>query len=425
MSQTSTRAYGLLAFLTLLNIFNFVDRQLISSLGPLLIKDLGLNRAQIGLLSGYVFLIFYTLMGLGLGTVADRTNRPRLIAVGLTLWSALTAASGLAQGFYSLATARMLVGVGEATLSPAALSMLYDVFPAIRRGFATGVYYAGVPLGAGLSLVVSGWLAPRYGWRFSFFALGLVGLVLVGLVLLLQDPRRGGMEVNLSEPKSKESQKPTTGEIMRELGKALQTAPTLLLTIAGGVTLTFAAAAGNLLITWLVEERGFDFRRAAYTAGLIFATGGLCGNIFGGWFADWCQSRFSGGRLWSLVIQSLVFSPLGFAFFTVAPDSVFFYVAWFFTSFGGSCWYGPLYAITQDLTPVKIRSTMIAFVTLTVSCLGTGAGPWVVGMIGDVKSLSLGLKISALVPLLGIIPFALGALRFERDFQRTKGQLHS
>lgn len=416
MSKPSNRAYFLLAFLTFLNILNFIDRQLISSMAPLLIKDLKLTNAQIGLLSGYVFLFFYTVMGLVLGTVADRTHRPRLIAAGLTIWSALTAISGMARGFLSLASARMLVGVGEATLSPAALSMLSDVFPPLQRAFATGIYYAGVPLGAGLSLLVSGWMAPRFGWRTSFYVLGGLGLVMVVLVLFLGDPRRGAMEKKQTDtPRPPQS---TLG-ILGDLFVGLQTAPALLLTVLGGITLTFSAAAGNHLVTWLVKERGFAFSNAAYIGGALFATGGLLGNVFGGWFADWCQRRYSGGRLWSMVIQGVIFPPIGIAFFSFPPDSPLFYVAWFLTSFGSSCWYGPLYAVTQDLAAIHIRSTMIAFMTLAVSCIGTGAGPWVAGMIGDSYSLSLGLKVCAFVPLLGTIPFALAARRFEADKQRV------
>ena len=108
-------AFALLGFLLFLNILNFVDRQLIPSLAPKLMSALGLSRGEIGLLYGYLFVVFYTAMGLVLGTAADRFHRPRLIAGGLFLWSLLTAASGSAKSFWQLAGARALVGVGEAT----------------------------------------------------------------------------------------------------------------------------------------------------------------------------------------------------------------------------------------------------------------------------------------------------------------------
>src|SRR5262249_53539947 len=151
----------------------------IPSLGPILMKELGMSRAEIGLLYGYIFIVFYTAVGMVLGNVADRFHRPRLIAGGLTLWTALTAVSGAAMNFLQLALARLFVGVGEATLTPAAVSMLGDVFPPKRRAMASGFYYAGVPLGSGLGLIISGWIAPHYGWRSCFYILGLLGLIFV------------------------------------------------------------------------------------------------------------------------------------------------------------------------------------------------------------------------------------------------------
>src|ERR1044071_7065111 len=136
-------AWLMLGFLTLLNVMNFVDRQLITSFGEPITRDLGLEVWECGLLTGLVFVLFYTSVGVFLGALADRWPRPRLIAVGLLLWSALTAASGLAMNFWQMAAARVLVGVGEATLAPAAVSMLADVFRPKSRALASGVYYLG------------------------------------------------------------------------------------------------------------------------------------------------------------------------------------------------------------------------------------------------------------------------------------------
>ena len=173
----SRAAVALLAYLTLLNVLNFVDRTLIASLGPLLIADLGLSRTEIGLLAGFGFVFFYTLVGIFLGLAADRWSRLRLLAGGLALWSAMTAISGLARSFVQLAIPRIFVGIGEATLTPSALSMLGDAFPRRRLGFATGIYYTGVPLGMATSLLVGSVVAPRFGWRACFFLLGGIGLV--------------------------------------------------------------------------------------------------------------------------------------------------------------------------------------------------------------------------------------------------------
>jgi predicted MFS family arabinose efflux permease len=410
------RAWALLAFLTLLNVLNFVDRQLIASLAPLLIADLGLSRAQIGLLVGFAFVVFYTVMGMVLGAAADRMSRPRLIAAGLGLWSLMTAVSGLARSFLHLAIPRMLVGVGEATLTPAALSMLGDVFPARRLAFASGVYYAGIPLGTALSLLVAGWMAPRYGWRACFYALGAIGLVLAVVLLPMRDPRQLR---HAGDAASGVAVRPGVGEIVRALLRTIRDVPAFGLSIAGGTLLVFASAAALHVITWLVEERGLPFAQAAFTAGAIAAVAGFTGNMAGGWFADSCQRRWRAGRLWSLVLLTVGFTPFSAAFFLLPPDSATFYLCWFVASASTTTYFGPLLAIVQATAPVQIRSTAVAFTLLVMNLLGVGPGPWITGMIGDASSLTAGLLLSLVVGLSAVVPFALAARTYEADVARA------
>ena len=406
--RVSRAAWRLLAVLTLLNVLNFVDRQLIAALAPLLIAELGLTRAQIGLLAGFAFVLLYTLVGLVLGAIADRADRLRLIALGLTLWSGMTALSGLARSFVHLAAARVLVGIGEATLTPAALSILGDVFPARRLATATGVYYAGIPLGTALSLIVSGWMAPRYGWRACFYALGVVGLAAVISVLAMPEPPRRG------RPRG-QTPRPSLGTIVRGQARALHRVPALGLTIAGGTALAFWAAANILAVTWLVEERAFSFARAAFTAGAVAVPAGFLGNLAAGWFADWCQRRWRGGRLWSLVVMTAVLVPIAVAFVLMPVGSPLFFVCWFFTSASTTAWFGPVFAVVQELAPPQGRSTTVAVGLLTLNLLGVGPGAWITGMIGDAASLTRGLLVAAGVELLAVVPLALAARRYDRD----------
>src|SRR5688500_7570702 len=188
---------------------------LIASLAPLLIKDLNLSRAQIGLLTGFGFVFFYTFVGLFLGMAADRFRRLPLIGAGLALWSAMTALSGWARSFMALAIPRIFVGIGEATLTPASISMLSDAFPPRRLGLAVGIYYAGIPLGLATALISSSFIAPRFGWRFSFYALGILGLIATGFLFLFREPARRGGQALLPV------QRPAMGEIVRDLTRAL------------------------------------------------------------------------------------------------------------------------------------------------------------------------------------------------------------
>ena len=183
--------YRLLFFLTLLNLLNFVDRQLIASFANFIVPDLGLTDWQYGILTGLAFVFFYSIMGLFMGTLADKYNRPRLISFGVLLWSIFTALTGAAKGFISMAIPRAFIGVGESILTPTSMSMLSDSFPANRMGFAAGVYYMGVPIGVGISLLIVGFLGEPLGWRNCFYILGGIGAILGIVAFFFKDrPRK-------------------------------------------------------------------------------------------------------------------------------------------------------------------------------------------------------------------------------------------
>lgn len=393
-------AWGLLFVLTGLNVLNFVDRMLIASLAPLLIRDLGLTRAQIGLLSGFGFVFFYTLVGLFLGMAADRYRRMPLIGAGLVLWSAMTALSGWARSFIQLAIPRIFVGIGEATLTPAAISMLADAFPPRRLGFAVGAYYAGIPLGLAVAMVSSSIIAPRYGWRFSFFVLGAIGLVATFFLFLVREPVRKRIA---------EKGTISAGRLLRDLFRALRERPALPLALAGGSLLCYGSGAALLIVTWLVEERGLPYANAAFRAGIVGVLAGLIGNVAGGAFGDACARRFRAGRLWSLVIMTAFFTIPAWLFYTITPGTVAFYICWFFTAAGTTAWFGSLFGAYQELAPVQVRSTIVGFALLVLNLLGVGPGPLVTGMIGDARNLTSGLLVSVGVTALAIIPFMMAA----------------
>jgi predicted MFS family arabinose efflux permease len=397
----SRSAWGLLFFLTALNILNFVDRMLIASLAPLLIQDLGLNRAQIGLLSGFGFVFFYTFVGLFLGMAADRFRRIPLIAIGVGLWSAMTALSGLARGFAGLVFPRIFVGIGEATLTPAAISMLGDAFPPRRQGLAVGVYYAGIPLGLATALISSSIIAPRFGWRFSFFVLGILGLVATGLLFLFREPERK----QVAEAKAR----PAIREIARDLSRAIIQRPALLLALVGGSLLCYGSGAALLGVTWLVEERGFSYADAAFRAGIVAVVAGFLGNVAGGAFGDFCEKRFRAGRLWSLVIITVALAIPAWLYYSIQPGTTLWYACWLLTSAGTTAWFGPLFSAYQELAPTHTRSTMVAFALLVLNLLGVGPGPLITGIIGDRRNLTYGLLASVVITLMAVVPFALAA----------------
>ena len=195
--------------LVLVYIVNFIDRQIISILAESIKRDLQLEDAQIGFLYGTAFAVFYALFGIPLGRLADSWYRGRLMAMGLALWSSMTALSGFASSFGMLAAARIGVGIGEASASPAAYSMISDYFPKERRGTALSIYSSGLYIGGGLSLPIGGFVLSRWntaypnpaeapfglaGWQAAFLAVGLPGLLLALWVLTLKEPQRGASD---------------------------------------------------------------------------------------------------------------------------------------------------------------------------------------------------------------------------------------
>ena len=247
-------AYRLLFFLSLLNLLNFVDRQLIASFANFIVPDLGLTDTQYGFLTTVPFIVFYSIAGLFMGVLADMINRPKLIAFGVVLWSIFTAMTGAAKGFISMALPRMFIGVGESILTPTSMSLLSDSFPSKRMGFAAGFYYMGVPIGVGVSLLIAGYLGESLGWRNCFYLLGAIGLILGLCALLFKDRDRKGLKDKAAPTLSKDS----TINIVKTLVMALKTSSALRFTIFAGVFYHIVLGASGFEQLWLVQERGFE-----------------------------------------------------------------------------------------------------------------------------------------------------------------------
>lgn len=204
----------MLGVLVLVYVFNFLDRQIVSILAERIKADLGVSDGEIGFLYGTAFAVFYAVFGIPLGRLADVWDRRKLIALGLGFWSVMTALSGLARSFGELAAARIGVGIGEASASPSAFSLLSDTFPAARRATVLAIYSSGIYIGAGLGLFVGGLVVDRWdiafagtaaplglrGWQVAFLVVGLPGLVLALWVATLREPVRGAMDGIVAPP---------------------------------------------------------------------------------------------------------------------------------------------------------------------------------------------------------------------------------
>lgn len=226
IERATPYAYYALFLLIVANLFNYLDRNIVSVLTPSIQKELHLNDADMGFLLGTAFAVLYGVLGIPMGRIADALSRTRLMAGGLALWSAMTAASGAATSFLGLASARVGVGVGEATASPSSHSLLCDYFPARNRAAVLGGYLASVHIGTALALVTGGLLIQKWStwcasfpgnacalapWRAGFLIVGIPGILLAVLVALLREPARPSGTVPI----------PVRELILRELSSAI------------------------------------------------------------------------------------------------------------------------------------------------------------------------------------------------------------
>lgn len=369
--------YGLLVLLTLMNVLNFVDRQLLASFANYIVPDLGLTNTEFGLLTGLVFIVFYAVAGLFMGGLADLVNRPRLIAGAMLAWSALTAASGLARNFITLALPRVFIGVGESALTPTAMSLLADRFPKTRLGFATGFYYMGVPVGVGVSLLVAGVLGEAIGWRNCFYLLGALGVAFSFVIFRVKETRGHGLDA------AERAARPKVSELFVIFLATLKASRPLQLTILGGVAVHFVLGAASFDQLWLVRERGFERADIAIISGVVATFAGVAGNLFGGVASDRWVAATGQSRTMFMVWLLLALLPVNLGYRLASPDSAFFWVGICVAYFQLGAFYGPTFSAVQELCPPQVRSTVVAFYIMALNVVGLGVGVTGSGVLVD------------------------------------------
>ena len=368
------RNTSFLLFVTILNVINFVDRQFIASFANFIIPDLQLTNTEFGLLTGVIFIFFYVVSGLFVGTLADRYNRTKIIGVGVIVWSFFTAISGLAKNFITLAIPRLFIGIGESAMTPTTMSILADRYEIKKLGFAAGFYYMGVPLGVGVSLIIAGYLGPVIGWRGCFYLIGSIGIVLGLVMLFVKDSPRKNIT-----PTTKQK---SFSEIISLLFKALTRSKSLILTIVAGTIYHLNLGASVFDQVWAIQDKGLDRAAFAQVSGWIFTIFGILGSVFGGTFSDWALKNYNLPRTWFLLILTLLSMPFAFTRY-LDPDGTLFWVGICVSAFGLGCFYGPVFAVIQELVPPSIRGTIVGFNLVCLNLIGFVPGSIIAGVILD------------------------------------------
>ncbi len=375
-AASSAYANYVLAILFVAYVFNFVDRQIISILLEPIKKDLQVSDSAMGFLTGPAFAIFYATLGIPIARLGDLWIRRTIIAIGLALWSGMTAVSGLAQNFTQMALARVGVGVGEAALSPPAHSLISDYFPAEKRATALGIYSMGIHIGILFGVVAGGWLEEFWGWRLAFLVVGLPGVALALIVrFTVREPERGATE----RKPLPSGPAPKVAEVIRFLASKRSFRHLSL-----GIGLT--AFAGYAFATWaptfLRRIHGMEGGELGTKYGLALGVGGAIGSVLAGVIADRLGRKDK--RWWMWVPAIACAGPLPFTmFFFFHPDPNWA-IAFSFPGLAIAAMYqGPVFATVQNLAPVQMRAVAAGVLMFVTNIIGLGLGPQAVGWLND------------------------------------------
>jgi MFS family permease len=387
-----TYALWLLMFVYTLN---FLDRQIVNILAEPIKRDLHLADWQLGMMTGLAFALFYTVLGLPIARLAERSNRPRIIAASIIVWSGFTFLCGQAGGFWQLVLARIGVGVGEAGCTPAAHSLITDYTPRAKRASAIAFYSIGTPLGSLIGLAMGGMIADAYGWRTAFMVAGAPGVLIGLLCFFTLVETRGKLVAQVAARKANQID-------FRVAIKVLTSKKTFWL-IAFAAAIKAFIGYGHAPFTASFFFRNHADQIAELAASINAVTGlslgpagtvgiglsavaGVAG-IFGVWLGGFIADRLGAKDLRAYVIvpaiASLAVIPIYIAAVTV-PDARVAFLLLALPAILGSLWYGPVYATAQSIVEPRMRATTAAVLLFIINLVGLGLGPLFVGILSDV-----------------------------------------
>ena len=389
-------AWYVVIILMLAYTVSFIDRQILSLLVDPIRNDLDISDTEMSLLQGLSFAVFYTLMGLPLGRLADHRSRRGIITLGVFFWSVMTAACGFAKGYWQLFIARMGVGVGEAALSPSAYSMIADIIPPKRLSLAIGVYGIGVFLGAGLAMIIGGTIVGMVGetgsidfflvgeirsWQAVFILVSLPGLLIVVLMATVKEPkRRGTIRTSVVNGVEKIEGVPIR-EVIAYLRVNLRTVALHNLAVASLVISLYGGMAW--IPTFFKRIHDFGPAEIGLKYGFIILIFGTVGVIFGSWSSD----RMLAKGVLDAKIRTGMYSAIGVILPSIAFPLVddpsyalaLIAVATFFMTFA----FGAAPAALQEIMPNQMRGQASAIYLCVISLIGLSVGPTAIALITD------------------------------------------
>jgi MFS family permease len=361
-----------LAVLVAVNVLNFYDRQVAGAIIEPVRKEFSLTDTQIGALNT-AFTLLYGIVGLPLGRLADKLSRKKLLAIGITVWAALTASVRWVNSYPSLVFTRLGVGIGEATAAPTATSWIGDLYPPERRSKPLALFMLGVPVGGALSLFFSGSIAQRFGWRAAMVAAAAPALLLVPLLLTLGEPARGASEPGLKTPAGGGS-----------MWQVLRIPTFWWIAISGALVNFNLYAVATFFPPLFGRIHRLGVARAGIATGVIYAVGGVLGGLLAGAWGDRIVRRSRGGRMLVAAGATLLSAPLSYFGIHQGYGQLALAVILLTVAYGLlNMYYGLVYASIQDIVPPALRGTSMAMYFLVMYLGGASWGTFIIGKLSD------------------------------------------
>jgi MFS family permease len=398
VARRSSSPRVLLSLLLLAYIFNFLDRQILGILAEPIKADLHLTDTEFGAIGGLAFALLYSVLGLPLAYLADRTSRSGVIAASVAVWSAFTALCGTATGYLQLFLYRLGVGIGEAGGVAPSYALIADYFPPERRARALAIYSLGIPLGLAGGSLVGAYLAHWVGWRSAFLVMGVAGLILAPVLrYFVRDLPKASAPASKAAP-------------IAEVFPILARKPSFWL-------LAFASSSSSLigyaLALWtpavIMRSFGLELVPTGQFLSSLLLIGGTAGVFAGGWLADRLGTT---EKAWYARLPAIawVVSTLAWAAGLMAPN---LWVAWPLLLVGNAVnilWLGPVITAVQHLAPARMRSTASGSFLLINNLIGLGVGPLLIGRVSDALKSSYGADALRAAAVGGTIFYLLAAI---------------
>lgn len=381
--------------LTLAYIVSFLDRQIMALMVQPIKRDLQISDTEMSLLLGLAFAVFYTILGVPIGRMADTKSRRAIIAGSISLWTLMTAACGMAKGYWSLFAARIGVGIGEAGLTPAALSMISDYFPREKRGRALSVYNAGVGLGAAMAMILGGQviqyistqppttlpvIGQLFAWQTVFLVVGLPGLLVAALMWTVAEPvRRGKMKLETAAGTTDEIPFNVVVKFLTDRWRSFASH-----FIGMSVVTIIGYAYFSWLPTTFIRTWGWNIGQISFAYGMIMVFCVPLGVNLGGWVADKLyQKGYKDGHMRSNLLGAWLFLIPFSAIVTLMPNPTVALIMLVPASIGGAWVTATGAAAIMMITPNQMRGQITAVYYFVISILGLTIGPSAVAIVTD------------------------------------------